>query len=179
MDDAPTKIIPPNHPDNNTIVGSDTTGHFTQATSVWMNRKLTKYLISVTLPYWSRVKLTHTTMLSLQNLIESARREHIFTELKSRSLLYMSQIIDQICTVNFTADQVSITLDKQTILTGPRDRSTCLCTVPLFNPPLTQPKPWVPPPTICQCTRAIQIVQPPSVIRQASNNAFATNNKRS
>ena len=32
--DAPTKIIPPNHPDNNAFVISGTTGNFSQATSV-------------------------------------------------------------------------------------------------------------------------------------------------
>ena len=69
MADTPTKIIPPTHPDNDAIFNSGTTGNFTQATSVWINRKLTKYQLSVTPPYRSRIKLTHTAMLSLQNLL--------------------------------------------------------------------------------------------------------------
>ena len=69
MADTPTKMIPPTHPDNDAIVNSGTTRHFPQATSVWINRKLTKYPLSVTPPYGSRIKLTHTAMLSLQNLL--------------------------------------------------------------------------------------------------------------
>ena len=113
-------------------------------------------------------------MLSLQNLPESARREHIYPELKSGALLSVSQLFNQGCTVNFTADQVRVTIDKQTILTGPREKITGLWTFPLANPLLTQPKPWVPPPTTCQYTHAIQTVHPPDVIHQAANNAFST-----
>ena len=79
MADDRTEIIPPTHPDNNEIVDSGTTGNFPQNTSVWMNLKLTKYPLSVTLTDGSRIKLTRTSMLSLQNLPESARREHILT----------------------------------------------------------------------------------------------------
>ena len=79
MEDSHTKIIPPTHPDNNEIVDSGTTGNFPQNTSVWMNLKLTKYPLSVTLTDGSRIKLTRTSILSLQNLPESARREHILT----------------------------------------------------------------------------------------------------
>ena len=141
MDHAPTKIIPPTHPDNNAIVNSGTTGNFPQATSVWMNWKLTKYLLSLTLPYESQIKFTHTTMLSLQNLPDAAHREHIFPELKSRALLSVSQLSYHGRTVNFTSDQVSINLDKQTILTCPRYNNMGLWTVPLTNPYPTQQKP--------------------------------------
>ena len=141
MENAPTKIIPPTHPDNNSIVNSGTTGHFNQATSVWMNQKLTKYPLSVALTDGSQIKLTHTSMLCLQKLPEAARYEHIFTKLKSGALLYVIQRFDQGCTFNFTSYQVSVTLNKQTILTGPCDNNTGLWTVPLANPSPTQPKP--------------------------------------
>ena len=95
MVDAPTKIIPPTHIDNNAIVNSGTTGNFPQATSIWMNLKLTNYPLSVTLTDGSRIKLTHTAMLSLQNFPEAERREHIFLELKYRSLLPAIQLFDQ------------------------------------------------------------------------------------
>ena len=78
-------------------------------------------------------------MLSLQNFPESARREHIFPELKYGSLFSVSQLFDQGCTFNFTADQVSVTLDKKHILTGPRDNNTGIWTFPLANTFLTQP----------------------------------------
>ena len=95
MDDAPTKIVPPNHPDNNTIVDSGTTGNFPQVTSVWMNRKLTKYPLAVTLPYGIQIKLTHTAILYLQKLLEEAHREHIFPKPKSIALLSVRQLFDQ------------------------------------------------------------------------------------
>ena len=174
MADAPTKIIPPTHPDKNAIVDSVTTAHFTQATSVWINRKLTKYPISVTLSDGSWIILTHTAMLSLQNLSESARLEHIFPELKVVDPLCVSQIFDQGCTVNFTSYQVSVTLEKQTTLKCPRENSTGLWTFPMTNTSLTQLKPWVPPPTTWKYTHAIQTIHPPAVIYQAANNTFAT-----
>ena len=49
MVDAPTKIIPPNHHYNNSIVYSGTTVHFLQATSACINRKLTRSLLPVAL----------------------------------------------------------------------------------------------------------------------------------
>ena len=113
MEDSHTKIIPPTHPDNNAIFDSRTTAYFNQATSIWMNQKLTKYPLSVTLPDVSWIKLTHTATLYLQNLPESARHEHIFTELNSRSLLSVSQLFDQVCMLKFTADQVIVTLNKK------------------------------------------------------------------
>ena len=174
--DDPTKIIPPTHTENNTILNSGTTGNFTQDDSVWMNHKLTKYPLSVTLLDGSQIKLTHTAILSLQNLPEAARREHIYTKLKPRFLISVIQLFNQGCTVNFTSDQVSVNLDKQTILTGPNDNNMGLWTVPLANPSPTQPKPWLPPPNTCQYTHAIQTVQPPSVIHQAANNEFDTKN---
>ena len=116
-------------------------------------------------------------MLSLQNLPEAARHEHIFLKLKSGSLLSVSKLFDKGCTVNFTADQVSVNLDKQTILTGPHDNNTGLWRFPLVNPSPTKPKTWVPLPTTCQYTHLIQTAHPPNVIHQAANNAFATKNK--
>ena len=175
---VPTKIIPPTHLDNNAFVNSGTTGHFPQSSSVWMNHKLTKYPLSVTLPDGSRIKLIHTAMLSLQNLPEAARCEHIFPELKSGALLSVRQLFDQGCTVNFTADQVSVTLDKQTILAGPRENNMGLWAVPLENPLPTQPKSWVPPPTTFQYTHTVQTIHPPAVIHQSDNNVFATKNKK-
>ena len=117
-------------------------------------------------------------MLSLQNLPAAARCEQIFPRLKSGSLLSMSQLFDQGYTVNFTVDQVSVTLDKQTIFTGPCDNNTGLWIVQLANSSPNQPKPWVQPPTTFQYTHSIQIVHPPAVIHQAANNAFVTKNKK-
>ena len=147
MEDSHTKIIPPTHPDNNAIFDSRTTAYFNQATSVWMNQKLTKYPLSVALTDGSQIKLTHTSMLCLQKLPEAARYEHIFTKLKSGALLYVIQRFDQGCMFNFTSYQVSVTLEKQTTLKCPRENSTGLWTFPMANTSLTQLKPWVPPPT--------------------------------
>ena len=62
-------------------------------------------------------------MISLQNLLEAARCEHIFPKLKSVSLLSVIQIFDQASIINFSADQFSVTLDKQTILAGPCEKT--------------------------------------------------------
>ena len=125
MADAPPKVIPPTHQYNNSIVNSVTSADFLQATSVCMNRQLTNLFLPVALPYGIWIKSTHTNMLSLLNLPKAARREHIFPEQESGSLRSVSQIFDQGCTVNFKADQVSFTIYKQTILTGPSENNTC------------------------------------------------------
>ena len=119
MADAPPKIIPPNHQENDSIVNSGTNGNFLQDISVCMNRRFTKSPLSLALPYGSQIKLTHTTMLYLLSLPEAAIREHIFHELKSGALLFVRQRCDQGCKVKLTTDQVSVTLNNQTILTGP------------------------------------------------------------
>ena len=117
-------------------------------------------------------------MLSLQNLPEAARCKHIFPRLKSGSLLSMIQLFDQGSMVNFKTDQVSLNLNKQTILTGQCENNTGLWIVQLANPSPTQPEPWVSPHTTFQYTHEIQIVHPPVVIHQAANNAFYTKNKK-
>ena len=134
MADDPPKIIPSTHQDNNAIVDSKTTGHFLQATIVCMNRKVTKSPLSAALPDGSRIKSTHTAMLYLFNLPEAAHPAHIFPDLKSGALLYVRQLYDQGCKINFTSYQVNVTLGKQTITTGPHNNTTGLWTVPLNTP---------------------------------------------
>ena len=163
MADTPPKVIPPTHQDNNEIVDSGTTGHFLQFSSVYMNRRLTKSLLSVALPYGSRIKLTHTTILSCPNLPKAARRAHIFSELKSVALISVIKLCDQVYKVNFTVDQVSITLENQTIITGPHDNITGQWKVPLTNPSPPKPKSWVTPPTTCQYTPEKPKSHPPAV----------------
>ena len=134
MADFPPKIILPIHSDNNPIVESGTTIHFIQATSACTNRKLTKSPHSVTLLYYRQNKLTHTAMLSLQNLLESARRVHILPKIKLITLLSVIQLCYQWCRVKFTGDQFSFTLENQRIITGPRDKIMGLWTVLLATP---------------------------------------------
>ena len=109
---APLKITLPIHTDNNDFFYSGTNGHFLKASSVCTNQQLTKYALSVTLPDGSWIKSTHTAMIYLQNLPEAALCAHIFTKLQSAALLYLSQICDSVCRVNFTADKVRATLDN-------------------------------------------------------------------
>ena len=109
-------------------------------------------------------------MLYLLNSPELAHHVQICTIIKSGSLLSMSQLCDQGFKLNFTVDQVSVTLDNQTILTGPRNNITGLWIVPLVNQFLTQAKPWVPLTTKCKYMHRIPTVQPPAMIHQASNN---------
>ena len=143
-----------------------------------MNRKLTKSPLSLTLPDEIQIKSKHTAMISLPNLPEAARHAHILSELKSGALLSVSQLCDQVYRFKFTTYQVSFTLDNQTILVVPCDTNKGLWTVPLDTLSLPQPKPWVPPPIMCQYTHAIPTVQPPTIVHQADNNAFATKNKQ-
>ena len=82
VDNSPLKMILQTHQDNNTIFNSVTTGHFLKATSVCINRKLTKSPLSVALPDVSRINFTHTALFSPVNLPEAARHAHTFTELK-------------------------------------------------------------------------------------------------
>ena len=83
-------------------------------------------------------------MLSLQNLPEAARHEHIFLKLKSGSLLSVSKLFDKGCTVNFTADQVSVNLDKQThpynnaIIDSGTTGHSPQATIAWMNPKLTK-----------------------------------------
>ena len=113
-------------------------------------------------------------MIYHPNLPEAACRAHIFHEIKSGSLLSMSQLCYQVFEVNFTEDAVSVILENQTIFTGPCNNNTGLCTVPLTPPLPPQPKPWVFPPTTFHYTHAIPKVHLPSVVHQAANNAFST-----
>ena len=100
--DAPPKIIPPTHLDNSEIVNSGNTVHFLQATSVCMNRKLTHSPLLVTFPDGSQIQWTHTAMLSFLKSQEAARRIHIFTKLKSKALLSVSQPCNHGYKVNFS-----------------------------------------------------------------------------
>ena len=119
-------------------------------------------------------------MLPLPNSPKAARCAYIFPELKSVSLLSSSQLFDQGCKVNFTPEQVLITLENQTILSVSHNNNiTGLWTVLLTNPSTPQPKPWVPPHNTYHYTYTIQTFQPPAVIHQSANNYFFTKKYRS
>jgi hypothetical protein len=68
-------------------------------------------------------------------LPQAARQAHILPGLAKHSLLSVGQICDSVCSVTFTATNLTVTNADSTILTGQRDKESSLWRVPLDPAP--------------------------------------------
>ena len=82
------------------------------------------------MPNKQHISATHTALLDLPALPLGARQAHIFQEL-AHPLLSIGLLCDHGCTAIFDNATVTIQKDTQTILTGQRDPTTNLWTIPL------------------------------------------------
>ena len=67
---------------------------------------------------------THTGVLNLKNLPKHTKRVHLFPALHNKSLVSIGHLCDAGCEAIFTATTVSITYQKDVILTGTRSPTT-------------------------------------------------------
>jgi hypothetical protein len=111
-------------------------------------------------------------------LSKDALRAHIFPKLASGDLLFVSQLCDHGCSVQFGAGKVTVTSDERIILTGPRNRTNGLWTVHLAPVVQNLPSPWIPPPQNCTYVTQLPTVTAPTELHQVSNNTFATQTKQ-
>ena len=94
----------------------------------------TEHGIRIRLPDGSVLVSTHTANLPNKKLSPAARRCDIFPGMVGQSLISIGQLCDGGCEAKYTKEDVTITLDGETICTGLRSPATRLWEIPLpFN----------------------------------------------
>lgn len=122
----------PSHP---VVADTGANGHFITQHTPHTNKQPMSPGINVLLPNGDALTSTHTANLILPGLPPSATTAHIFPSLASGSLLSIGVLCDHGCTATFTKDDVSISHNNKSILTGQRAPSTGLWTMTLPPPP--------------------------------------------
>ena len=100
-----------------------TTSTFIHTNIPLTNIKPTSRGIEVLLPNKATMKSTHTALLDIPNLPESARTTHIFPQLASGSLLSIGQLCDAGCTALFDKHKLYIFHNGKIIMQGTRQRN--------------------------------------------------------
>ena len=127
--------IVPSPPIHTAILDSGSSHHFLTSSAPCSNRvpiPNDSYAIPVHLPDGSTLISSHTANVNLPLCLPpSAVHAHILPGLHPHSLLSIGQLCDSNCTTTFSADQVSVTYNNETILQGTRDPITNLWHLPL------------------------------------------------
>ena len=89
--------------------------------------------IRVALPDGSILLTSMQCALSVDGLSKSLAKGYILSGLAHHSLISMSKLCNDECTVAFTATDVSVTKNNNIIWTGARDPDTKLWTLPLIT----------------------------------------------
>jgi hypothetical protein len=107
-----------------------------------LQRTPTNTGIQVLMPNKQHIRATHTCLLDLPALPLGARQAHLFPSL-AYPLISIGLLCDHGCTALFDQSKVTIHHENKIILTGQRDPTTNLWTIPLtpasLARPLTQP----------------------------------------
>ena len=115
------------------IVYTGCMGHYLVIHSSCYNRQAVQNGISVTLIDGSTVRLTHTAMLSITLVTESACLAHMFPDLISVALISIGQLFDDGFQAIFDADSVNIRKNGITILEVQHDTHNILWNIPLYS----------------------------------------------
>lgn len=114
------------------IADTGSTGHFlTAAAAPALTAPHPHSAITVSLPDGSIMQSESTAALHIPPLSDEATTAHVFPALHPHSLLSIGQLCDDGCTATFTAADLTVTHDDDTVLTGHRDPRTRLWYVPI------------------------------------------------
>lgn len=124
---------PPTVPSLSTaIADTGSTGHFLTSTACpTLTTPGPSTPLAVSLPDGSTIHSQGTATLDLPLLPTAATLAHVFPDLQPHSLLSIGQLCDVGCIATFTANDLTVTHDDLTVLTGNRNPETRLWTVPI------------------------------------------------
>jgi hypothetical protein len=100
------------------ILDSGATGNFLAFDAPCVNKKIVLTPMEVKLPNVDFIKSTHAAEFNIPALHIAAREAHIFPNHFQHSLLYVTQICDNGCEVNFLAHNVTVKLNGDTLCMG-------------------------------------------------------------
>jgi hypothetical protein len=113
-------------------------GHYIMTSDPVSNLKIALHPLEVTLPNKQIIKSTHTGLLDIPELPITARECHIFPDLGSGSLLSIGLLCDHDVEVLFLKTKVQVFYHGKEILTGRRDYTNGLWTIPMSVPKIKQ-----------------------------------------
>jgi len=105
----------------------------------------TKNGIHAKLPDGSVIQATHTAVLNLPGLSETARTLHIFPQLQSGALLSLGALCNDRCEIILTNNALYVTKDTRLIISGNRNFTTGMWEVDIGNKQQSTNKPEHPP----------------------------------
>ena len=117
-----------------TIPDTGCSGHYIMTSDPVSNLKIALHPLEVTLPNKQIIKSTHTGLLDIPELPITARECHIFPDLGSGSLLSIGLLCDHDVEVLFLKTKVQVFYQGKEILTGRRDYTNGLWTIPMSAP---------------------------------------------
>jgi hypothetical protein len=94
-------------------------------------QKAAHVLLTVNMPSWKNIQLSHTCNLLLTDLPPQARQAHILPGLVHNSLISVGKLCDNECSVTFTQDQVMVSKNGTNVMYGSRDLKSRLWLVNL------------------------------------------------
>jgi hypothetical protein len=107
--------------DDTTILDYGCTSNFLSAPTPCTNKQASPIPLNVNMPNGTSIQSSHTSDLLLTALPPDANRAHILPGLVHNSLIYVGQVWDSGCNVNFTKEKVEVTKGGKCLMLGSRD----------------------------------------------------------
>jgi hypothetical protein len=103
------------------ILDSWCTSNFLSAAAPCSDKQAAHILLNFNIPNGTIIQSSHTCNLLLPDLPPQARQAHILPGLVHNSLISVGQLCHNGCSVTFTQDQVTVSINEKCVAYGSRD----------------------------------------------------------